>query len=377
MGSITPTTTSSSEEDLTFPNLPPFPTDVPTVPLLRISLKNLLAGDPAEEEKLWRACCDLGFFYFDLRGGKGGDEDDESVDGDALLSVADRMFGLGEEVFALDGEVKEGFSMMGQNSYFGYKGYGAFVDRGGNKDRNEFWNISKDDILGIRKEPLPNPEVLMRGESRGLVKRYMLGSHALVSLILGVLNRRLGLPEGTLPSLHDLHTISGDQVRWVRSPPQPPSDRRSALGEHTDYGSVTILFNRLGGLQVLPPSDPPTWAYVKPLRGHCIVNLGDAMVKFTAGVLRSNIHRVANPPGAQAGETRLSLVYFNRPGDEVILKVLEGSEVIEERRRESGIDGEEGEGVTAKAWILNRAFGRAKGTEGDRLEKRDSGVAAS
>ncbi|KAK4502888.1 hypothetical protein PRZ48_006314 [Zasmidium cellare] len=367
MGSITP----SSEEDLTFPSLPPFPTDVPTVPLLRISLKDLLAGSAAEEEKLWRACCDLGFFYFDLRGGKG---EDEEVDGDGLLEVADEMFGLAEGVFGLGVEVKEGFSMMGQNSYFGYKGYGAFKDRKGLTDRNEFWNVSKDDILGI-KHPLPNPEILRREESRAMIRRYMLGSHALVRLILGVLNRRLGLPDGTLQSLHSLTQTSGDQLRWVRSPPQPPSDRRSALGEHTDYGSVTILFNRLGGLQVLPPGSDPTWSYVQPLRGHCIVNLGDAMVKFTAGILRSNIHRVVEPPGEQSGCTRVSLVYFSRPGDEVLLRVLKGSGVIEGARLREGIV-EEGE-VTAKEWILKRAFGRAKGTEGDRLEKEDSGVEAS
>ena len=42
---------------------------------------------------------------------------------------------------------------------------------------------------------------------------------------------------------------------------------------------MTILFNRLGGLQVLPPGEGAEWCYVKPLAGHAIVNLGDAMVK--------------------------------------------------------------------------------------------------
>jgi len=54
------------------------------------------------------------------------------------------------------------------------------------------------------------------------------------------------------------------------------------------------------------------WCYVRPLEGHCIINLGDALVKFTKGVLRSNIHRVVSPPGGQAGTTRYSLVYFSR-----------------------------------------------------------------
>ena len=56
-----------------------------------------------------------------------------------------------------------------------------------------------------------------------------------------------------------------------------------------DVKTYSLLFNRLGGLQVLPPGDDAKWSYVRPLQGHCVVNLGDAMVKFTAGILRSNV----------------------------------------------------------------------------------------
>lgn len=196
MGSISP----PEEEDLSFPNLPPFPQDIPTVPLLRISLKNLLAGDSTEEDKLWRACCDLGFFYLDLRSGNGTTGEGQPINGDDLLSAAEDMFNLADSVFDLPLEEKQKYSMIGRNSYYGYKGYGAFTDLKGTSDRNEFWNVSKDDILGIG-ERLPNPEVLQREESRGMFRRYMLGSHAVVRMILWVLNRRLGLPEGECSGL--------------------------------------------------------------------------------------------------------------------------------------------------------------------------------
>lgn len=404
MGSIS----NHEDEDLSFHHLPPFPNDVPKVPLLRIQLSALLSGDPSEEEKLWRACCDLGFFYLDCRGGNGIDSvSNQEVSGDALLAAAEELFGLAEGVFDLPVEEKVKYDMMGENSYFGYKGYGkGVIDKTGTTDRNEFWNISKDDIMGIggSGERLRNPELLMRQENRERIKGYMLGSHAIVTLILGRLNGRLGLPEGRLQGLHRLLAVSGDQVRWVKSPPQEVDDRRAALGEHTDFGSVshssaprswrflltrrlvlkvTVLFNRLGGLQVLPPTTEE-WAYVKPLKGHCIVNLGDAMVKFTAGILRSNMHRVVNPPGDQQNETRYSLVYFSRPEDEVTLKVLEGSKMIDSKRKQSP-EVESGEEISAKEWILRRAMGRraggdwekGQGTDRERIEKRDSGVAAA
>jgi isopenicillin N synthase-like dioxygenase len=72
-------------------------------------------------------------------------------------------------------------------------------------------------------------------------------------------------------------------------------------------GRQSFLHNRLGGLQVLPPGTDE-WKYVKvgrcpcsnrvlglpfqPMPGHAICNLGDAMAIFSAGILRSNLHRV-------------------------------------------------------------------------------------
>ena len=58
------------------------------------------------------------------------------------------------------------------------------------------------------------------------------------------------------------------------------------------------------------------------------MNLGDAMVKFTNGLLRSNLHRVVAPPGEQVVCMRYALVYFARPGDEVLLRRVEGGSVI-------------------------------------------------
>ncbi|KAI7165585.1 Clavaminate synthase-like protein [Hortaea werneckii] len=366
----------NDEDELAFDELPPFPGNVPTAPLLRLNLNRLLQGNPQEIEKLWNACRDIGFFYLDLRDGQARKRDsfqesetdghDEAavvstqLDGNALLEDAAQLFSLGEKVFMLPTEEKQEYDFKDRGSYFGYKGLGAgVIDSKGTKDRNEFYNVSKDDLLGIG-EPLPAPAVLKQDDSRKLLESYMRRSHAVVSLILSLLNGKLGLPTGTLENLHRLDAVSGDQVRWVRSPPQIMDDRQMSLGEHTDFGSITILFNRLGGLQVLPPGSEE-WCYVKPLKGHCIVNLGDAMVKFTAGILRSNIHRVVSPPLGQEHMTRMSLVYFARPEDDIVLKALEESELIKTKREDQRREGRDDEEITAKDWILRRALGRRVG----------------
>ncbi|KAH7390407.1 hypothetical protein BKA64DRAFT_679158 [Cadophora sp. MPI-SDFR-AT-0126] len=338
------TETITQASELTFTSLPPFPSTIPTAPLHRLSLQKLRA-DPEESARLFSSSKDLGFFYLDLRGDK---------EGESLLQDADELFTLAPKLYDLGREELSKYDYKSKGSYMGYKGFGsAVVDEKGNLDRNEFYNIPKDDFLGISSTPFDHPRILY--DHKELIVSYMNTSHSLVTLILQHLTQHLHLPPDTLTSLHRKSRLSGDQVRFVKSPPQPPSDQRTALGKHTDFGSITILFNRLGGLQILPPpsltppGQEPQWTYVKPLPGHCIVNLGDAMVKFTNGLLRSNIHRVVSPPGEQAKETRYSLVYFARPEEDIILRRLEGSDVIPE------LEGEE-EAMSSKEWIKLQAM---------------------
>ena len=115
-----------------FPDLPPFPSNVPTAPLLRISLSSLHSRDANEVSRFTRACEDLGFFYLDLQNIPLGEE---------LLGQADKLFKVGEELFALPVEEKKKYDFSGEGSYFGYKGIGTNVDREGRLDRNEFYNV--------------------------------------------------------------------------------------------------------------------------------------------------------------------------------------------------------------------------------------------
>jgi isopenicillin N synthase-like dioxygenase len=96
--------------------------------------------------------------------------------------------------------------------------------------------------------------------------------------------------------------------------------------------------------------------YVKPIPDSAVVNVGDALVKFTAGILRSNIHRVVPPPPPQDGQQRNSLVYFSRPEDGVVLRRLEGGLIERQPRAEK----QELE-LTAQEWTLRRSVGDLKG----------------
>lgn len=116
-----------------FPGIPPFPDDVSTAPLLRLSLGKLSANDFGEHQRLFQASTDIGFFYLDLS---------DSEQGSTLLSDADNLFKVGEELLELSLEEKKKYDFSSQNSYYGYKAQGAaVVDKQGNLDRNEFYNV--------------------------------------------------------------------------------------------------------------------------------------------------------------------------------------------------------------------------------------------
>lgn len=238
-----------NHESLDFAHIPSFPDDVATVPLLRISLERLIRRDVDELQRLWEACQKIGFFYLDLRRAEASKRDsgheqtvhEGVIDGEGLLSNASGLFDLGEQFFGLTIEEKLEYDFRDQGSYFGYKGYGAaVVDKEGTRDRNEFYNTSKDFVLNLRPS-LPEPGLLKNAKSRSLMKDFMLQSHAIVSLLLDILNDHLELPSGRLCSLHRLREVSGDQVRWVRAPPQPEDDRKKALGEHTGLYFLAVL----------------------------------------------------------------------------------------------------------------------------------------
>jgi isopenicillin N synthase-like dioxygenase len=112
-----------------------------------------------------------------------------------------------------------------------------------------------------------------------------------------------------------------------------------------------MLFTVLGGLQILPEgkdSENDEWLWVKPAPQCAIVNLGDAMVRFTNGLFKSPLNRVAYAPGDQAQLTRCSLAYFTRPEDSCLMKAVEGSSRIPK------LDDDEDGIVTAGEWVRTR-----------------------
>ncbi len=85
--------------------------------------------------------------------------------------------------------------------------------------------------------------------------------------------------------------------RIFRYPPQPAGDDGWGVGEHTDYGLLTLLLqDDVPGLQVRTPQG---WLDAPPLPGTLVCNLGDMLDRLTGGLYRSTPHRVRNVSGRE------------------------------------------------------------------------------
>jgi isopenicillin N synthase-like dioxygenase len=95
--------------------------------------------------------------------------------------------------------------------------------------------------------------------------------------------------------------------RVFHYPPAAPTADSWGVGEHTDYGLLTLLAqDDNGGLAVRTPQG---WIDAPPIPGTFVCNIGDMLDRMTGGYYLSTPHRVRNTSGRE----RLSYPFFFDP----------------------------------------------------------------
>ncbi len=93
------------------------------------------------------------------------------------------------------------------------------------------------------------------------------------------------------------------------------------MGEHTDYGIVTILWaDAVPGLQVL--GGDGRWHDVQPIPGALLVNLGDVTARWTNEQWQSTLHRVMPPVIDGTIERRRSAAFFHDGDVDAVIRTL-------------------------------------------------------
>ena len=165
---------------------------------------------------------------------------------------------------------------------------------------------------------------------------FTLAISAAVSVILHALSSSLELqPEESIQKVHRTELPSPDLIRLLKYHAQPHSERGSSHVPHTDLGSLSFLFTKQYGLQILG-SKSQEWEYVQPRAGYAIVNIADCLSLLTNKVLHSCRHRVYALPG-QAMKERYSFAYFLRPEDETPIRALKSRLIPESEEPEKEV----------------------------------------
>lgn len=162
---------------------------------------------------------------------------------------------------------------------------------------------------------------------RPAVVAYFAQCRAIGALLLELVAEGLGLP-----SRYFADGMCSDPLLLFRIFHYPPRTMLPAalqdptlwgVGEHCDYGLLTLLKqDSVGGLEVVSRA-AGGWIRADPVAGTLVVNIGDVLEVLTHGLYRSTPHRVRNP---SADAMRLSFPFFCDPGFDAPLRPLPLSE---------------------------------------------------
>ena len=130
---------------------------------------------------------------------------------------------------------------------------------------------------------------------------------------------------------HTDHSIDVLRMNSYRrlAPGAEPEPGRLGMGPHTDYGIVTVLWaDPVPGLEIHGADGG--WHPVRPADGALLVNLGDAIARWTNEEWISTLHRVTAPPAGRAGRAgaalprRRSAAYFHDGNVDAVIECLPG-----------------------------------------------------
>ena len=273
------------------------PGDFSHVPIIDVG--PLVAGRPsgrAVADHLGQACRESGFFYVV---GHGVDE-----------RVQARLVDLSRQFFAQDVEKKLQIRMsLGGRAWRGYFRVGDELTSGRPDQKEGLYfgsELPREHPLVVAGTPMHGPN-LFPDQPAGLgetVLEYMAALTGLGHRLVAGLALSLGMPESYFA---DRYTAEPLTLFRIFNYPPPPDPELWGVGEHTDYGLLTILLqDEVGGLEVRSRS---RWVPAPPVPGSFVCNIGDMLDRMTRGLLRSTPHRVRNP----AARNRMSFPFFFDP----------------------------------------------------------------
>jgi isopenicillin N synthase-like dioxygenase len=286
-----------------------------------IDIEPLLTGIGDKNDvasQISKACRESGFFYIV------GHKVDERLQG--------RLEGLSKIFFAQDLEKKLGIGMeKGGRAWRGYSPVGGELTSGKPDLKEGLYFGAELDA----QNPLVRSGTPMHGPNlfpdislfRETVLDYMTAMTELGHVLMKGIALSLGLNESYFAERY-----TSDPLILFRIFNYPAdagvNDKSWGVGEHTDYGLLTILRqDPTGGLEVKSKSG---WVDAAPVPGAFVCNIGDMLDRMTGGLYRSTPHRVRSP----RDRDRLSFPFFFDPNFNAEVKPIDLERSIDDDRDE-------------------------------------------
>src|SRR5262245_9837631 len=275
------------------------------------------AGRARVAQAIQDACRDSGFFY---------------VTGHSISpELFERLAAASRKFFALSEQQKLEIAMKhGGRAWRGYFPVGGELTSG-KPDLKEGVYFGTDlppDHPRVRKGvPLHGANLYPAQvpELRGAVLDYLAASTATAHALMEGIALSLNLEADYF---HRHYTADPTILfRIFRYPPSHDAEDSWGVGEHTDYGLLTLLAqDELGGLQVKTSRG---WIDAAPIPGTLVCNIGDMLDRLTGGWYKSTPHRAKN----LSARGRLSFPFFFDPDfDAEILPLPERASRIADDR---------------------------------------------
>ena len=287
-------------------------TSIATIPL--IDFAPFVTGNVGDRQRvaqeIYAACHEVGFMYLRNSG--------------IPSALSDRLFAETRRFFELPTEVK-GQGARSDATNCGYIGFQRERLNPSNP-----WDLKEAFNVGLQSSWPPGQEAFQQV----VTEFYQLGITTVAPNVLRAFAIALQLPLTFFDAKHGRNAF----LRMLHYPPltATPESGQLRAGEHTDYGSITLLLqDAIGGLEVRTRQGE--WIAAPPLPETVVVNVGDAMQRWTNDQLCSTPHRVKVPTGEDATRSRYSVALFFDPNSEVELACLESCQSADRPARHAPI----------------------------------------
>jgi len=263
-----------------------------------------------------QACKEIGFMYLKNSG--------------ISSSLIDQLFTETKQFFALPLTVKNQLAWSDEFSNRGYVGVERERLNPDNPgDLKEAFNVGKEvnpdeTSTENRSSLILNQWPTGQDKFRETVLEFYQACAEAADIIGKAFAIALDLPESFFS---DRHNQQNHTLRLLHYPPveQSPKPGQVRAGEHSDYGSFTLLFqDEVGGLEVCTVQGE--WIAAPYIPDTIIVNTGDLMQRWTNHVFCSTKHRVMIPTDDRVKRrkrSRYSVAFFCHPNNDTEIACLE------------------------------------------------------